>query len=67
MDLFRELNRAGSTIILITHDTGLASQASRMVHIDDGRLTTAPAARRAHVQDVAVPATDRPLQEGISP
>ena len=39
MDLFRELNRAGSTIILITHDPALASQASRVVHITDGRLS----------------------------
>jgi putative ABC transport system ATP-binding protein len=39
MELFRELNDAGSTILLITHDTQLARQASRVVHIDDGRLS----------------------------
>jgi putative ABC transport system ATP-binding protein len=38
MELFRELNRAGSTILLITHDQQLAQQATRVVHIDDGRL-----------------------------
>jgi putative ABC transport system ATP-binding protein len=42
MDLFRELNKAGSTIVLITHDQQLARQASRVVHINDGRLTEAP-------------------------
>jgi len=39
MDIFRELHQAGSTILLITHDPALASQASRVVHIDDGRLS----------------------------
>jgi putative ABC transport system ATP-binding protein len=39
MDLFGELNKAGSTILLITHDQQLASQASRVVYIDDGHLS----------------------------
>ena len=39
--LFRELNRNGSTIVLITHDAALARQESRMVHIEDGVLTAA--------------------------
>ena len=41
MDLFRELNRNGSTIVLITHDDEIARQASRVVRIDNGRLTAA--------------------------
>jgi len=41
MDLFRELNRNGSTILLITHDDAIASVASRVVHIDNGQLTEA--------------------------
>ncbi len=40
MELFHQLNRAGTTIVLITHDAELASQASRVVRIDDGRLTS---------------------------
>jgi len=39
MDLFRGLNNSGSTILFITHDPELASQASRMVRIDDGCLS----------------------------
>jgi putative ABC transport system ATP-binding protein len=38
MELFRELNRNGSTILLITHDPEIAGAASRVVRIDDGRL-----------------------------
>lgn len=48
MDLFRELNEAGSTILLITHDPQLARQASRVVNIDDGWLS--PSVTCAHQQ-----------------
>lgn len=41
MELFRELNRNGSTILLITHNDAIANTASRVVHIDDGQLTEA--------------------------
>ena len=41
MGLFRELNRNGSTILLITHDDAVASVASRVVRIDNGQLTEA--------------------------
>jgi ABC-type lipoprotein export system ATPase subunit len=41
MSLFRELNRSGSTILLITHDDAVASVASRVVRIDNGQLTEA--------------------------
>ena len=39
MDLLEGLNQSGSTILLITHDETLARRASRIVKIDDGRLT----------------------------
>ena len=39
MELFRELNDSGSTILLITHDRQLATLAGRVVYIDDGWLT----------------------------
>jgi putative ABC transport system ATP-binding protein len=39
MELFRELNDLGSTILLITHDRQLAKLARRVVYIDDGWLT----------------------------
>jgi len=38
LDLLLELNRAGRTIILITHDTDVASAASRQIHLRDGRI-----------------------------
>jgi putative ABC transport system ATP-binding protein len=38
MELLSELNRNGSTILLITHDENIASAASRVVRIEDGTL-----------------------------
>jgi putative ABC transport system ATP-binding protein len=36
--LFRELHAAGQTIVMITHDLGLAKLASRVVQIRDGQI-----------------------------
>ena len=38
MDLFEELNREGVTVLMITHDTGIAHRAQNMVEIRDGEL-----------------------------
>ncbi len=38
MELIRELNRAGATIIMITHDTGLADQLPRQIRVLDGEI-----------------------------
>ncbi len=39
MDIFHELHQQGNTIVLITHDTDVAKQASRSIHIRDGKTT----------------------------
>jgi putative ABC transport system ATP-binding protein len=38
MGLFRELNEDGVTILMITHDAEIASNADRIVEIRDGLL-----------------------------
>ena len=38
MQLFSDLNAAGKTIILITHDKQIASYAKRLITIQDGRI-----------------------------
>lgn len=39
MELLKELNEEGNTIVLITHDPKVAEQAKRVVRIQDGQLT----------------------------
>lgn len=39
MALFHELHEQGNTIVLITHDPGVARQAKRIIHILDGHVT----------------------------
>lgn len=39
MEIFKELNRKGKTIILVTHDNSIASQADRIISMHDGRIT----------------------------
>ena len=38
IELFRKLNQQGNTILLITHDNGVAAQAARQIRIEDGRI-----------------------------
>jgi len=38
VSLFRELHAAGQTIVLITHDSGIARLASRVVRMQDGAI-----------------------------
>ncbi len=39
IELFRELHAQGNTIVLITHDPGIAKQANRSIHILDGKVS----------------------------
>ena len=40
MQILRELNAEGRTVILITHDNEIAATAKRIVRIQDGRIVT---------------------------
>ena len=38
LDLFKELNQQGNTVILVTHDLGIAAMARRQVELRDGLI-----------------------------
>jgi putative ABC transport system ATP-binding protein len=40
IELLRELNAAGATIVMITHDAGLADQLSRRIRMLDGQVVS---------------------------
>ena len=40
MELIRELHAAGATIVMITHDAGLADQLPRQIRLLDGRVVS---------------------------
>ena len=48
MQLFRELNEEKRTVIMITHDLKIASNARRIVHIIDGELSDDPQWGESH-------------------
>jgi putative ABC transport system ATP-binding protein len=38
MELLTELNRAGQTLVLVTHDPDIAAAAGRTIHLRDGKI-----------------------------
>lgn len=38
MRIFKDLNRQGRTIIMITHEPDIAAHAQRTIHIKDGKI-----------------------------
>ncbi len=57
MELMEEINRQGTTIVMVTHDPELAARAQRNVHVMDGQVTDfdeGPRLREAKPQAAAV-------------
>ncbi len=52
LQLLKGLNEAGQTIVMVTHDTKVASRAHRQVQLSEGVIQTLPAAGRRAVDPV---------------
>jgi ABC-type lipoprotein export system ATPase subunit len=50
MEIFRRLNEAGRTIVLVTHDSNMARYARRTVRLERGRIVSS---ERATLQEVS--------------
>lgn len=51
MQILEELNEQGNTIVLITHDDGIAENAKRVVRIMDGRIESDTTKNDTEVED----------------
>ena len=40
MELFRSLNEQGRTVVIVTHDMGIAEQCGRVIEISDGEIVS---------------------------
>ncbi len=47
IDLFRELNTQGYTVVIITHESRVSTAARRVIRIEDGRITADAASEAA--------------------
>lgn len=48
MQLLRQLNSNGMTIVMVTHDADVALNAKRMIKLKDGRIISDEGVRQAH-------------------
>ena len=53
LDLLEDLNRSGVTLVVVTHDPGVASRAGRIVRLRDGRVISDGAESRTPDTTVA--------------
>jgi putative ABC transport system ATP-binding protein len=62
MDVLKTLNASGSTVLMITHDPGLATQAGRIITIRDGQIVSdTKAAPVAIATPISIPAPVAPV------
>jgi putative ABC transport system ATP-binding protein len=61
VDLLLQLNREqGTTLVMVTHDPGLAARADRTVHLRDGRIVGDELVRNASSAAAAAPGRSTP-------
>ena len=65
MELFRRLHRDGQTILLVTHDDGVASGADRIVQMRDGRIMGDKAEAATARASVFGPVLEAPPEVGV--
>jgi putative ABC transport system ATP-binding protein len=69
MELFRRLHKDGQTILLVTHDDGVAAAADRIVQMRDGRIVDSqtPEGGAAERQSVFGPLLGAPREVEATP
>jgi putative ABC transport system ATP-binding protein len=62
MAIFQQLNDAGKTIVLITHEPDIAQHAKRVVHVRDGRINQDERVNQIRVQTQGISAPVQPVE-----
>ncbi|PTT70301.1 ABC transporter ATP-binding protein/permease [Arthrobacter sp. HMWF013] len=62
LELLKELNQRGTTVIVITHDPAVAEHADRVIEVRDGVVTEPVKGRQVQVRQAPI---DGPIQERI--
>jgi putative ABC transport system ATP-binding protein len=60
MKIFKDLNAAGNSIIMVTHESDIAAFASRVIHLQDGKIVSDK--KQAETAKVKVP--ELPQEKG---
>ena len=66
MAIFQELNDAGKTIVLITHEPDIAQYAKRVVHVRDGLIQDDERVQQRRVQSRGIPPPVTKVREARS-
>jgi putative ABC transport system ATP-binding protein len=66
MALLEEINRSGTTIVMVTHDPDLAARAHRNIHILDGRASDLPLGTSAKVARLPEREAGREAGHGVA-
>ena len=54
MELFHQLNEEGMTIVMITHNEGIAQMADRVVRIHDGQIISNLKQQKKKVEELEI-------------
>jgi len=53
LDLFFDINRQGTAVIIVTHDPDIGAMAPRSIHLKDGKIISDTADTKVHTTDTA--------------
>ena len=65
MDIFDELNQAGTTIVMITHEQEIADRARKIAYIRDGILSDRPAVEPPRPKKEPITLTEEQLLHNL--